>query len=91
MMEPVAFGSSVMFGRYTSNFKETVEQLLRHGGAREVADAANLSEALIADLDDPETAADRGAAGREYVLAQHGASSRTLAELDRLIELPLVA
>ncbi len=32
MMEPVAFGSSVLFGRYTSNFRETVEQLLARGG-----------------------------------------------------------
>ena len=38
------------------------------------------------DLDDPEAAAARGAAGRAFVLAQHGASARTLAELDRLVE-----
>jgi 3-deoxy-D-manno-octulosonic-acid transferase len=90
MMEPVAFGSSVLFGRYTANFRETVEQLLARGGARQVNDAAELAEALIADLDDPETAASRGAAGRAYVLAQHGASTRTLAELDRLVESPLL-
>ena len=39
-----------------------VEQLLSRGGAREVADAAELAEALLADLDDPESAAARGAA-----------------------------
>ena len=42
--------------------------------------------ALIEDLNDPETASRRGAAGRAYVLAQHGAANRTLAELDRLVE-----
>ena len=68
MMEPAAFGASVLFGRYTGNFRETVEQLLERGGAREVADAAQLTAALLEDLDDPETAAERGAAGRAFVL-----------------------
>jgi 3-deoxy-D-manno-octulosonic-acid transferase len=86
MMEPAAFGASVLFGPHTSNFRETVEQLISRGGARQVAGPAELAEALIADLDDPETAAGRGAAGRAYVLAQNGASTRTLAELDRLVE-----
>lgn len=86
MMEPAAFGASVLFGPYTANFRETVEQLLARGGARQVAGAAELGSALIADLDDPEAAAGRGAAGRAYVLAQNGASTRTLAELDRLVE-----
>lgn len=91
MMEPAAFGASVLFGPYTSNFRETVEQLLQRGGARQVADAAELTEALIEDLDEPELAAARGAAARSYVLAQHGASDRTLAELDRLVDAPAVA
>ena len=86
MMEPAAYGASVLFGPYTSNFRDTVDQLLERGGARRVADAAELASALIEDLEDPETAAGRGAAGRAYVLAQIGATHRTLAELDRLVE-----
>jgi 3-deoxy-D-manno-octulosonic-acid transferase len=86
MMEPAAYGASVMFGPYIANFRETVDQLLRHNGARQVADADELARGLLADLDDPESAAARGAAGRDYVLAQHGAAGRTLAELDRLVE-----
>ena len=73
MMEPAAFGAAVLFGPYTSNFREIVEQLLERGGAREVADAAELAAALLEDLDDPETAAERGAAAARYVLAQNGA------------------
>jgi 3-deoxy-D-manno-octulosonic-acid transferase len=86
MMEPVAYGASVLFGPYTSNFRETVDRLLERGGARQVADAEELTSALIDDLNDPETAASRGAAGRAYVLAQNGAANRTVAELDRLVE-----
>ena len=86
MMEPAAFGASVLFGPYTENFRETVRELLARGGARRVADASELTSALIDDLDDPESAAARGAAGRAFVLAQNGAAERTLAELERLVE-----
>jgi 3-deoxy-D-manno-octulosonic-acid transferase len=86
MMEPAAYGASVLFGPHTSNFRETVERLLERGGARVVAHAGALTAALIEDLDDPETAASRGAAGRAFVLAQNGAADRTLGELDRLVE-----
>ncbi len=86
MMEPAAFGAALLFGPYTSNFREVVEQLLARDAARVVLDAADLARALLDDLDDPETAAARGAAAREYVLAQDGASGRTFLELDRLVD-----
>lgn len=86
MMEPAAYGAAVMFGPHTANFRDTVEQLLARQAARQVADAADLARALLDDLNDPESAAARGAAAREFVLAQNGATDRTLAELDRLVE-----
>ena len=87
MMEPAAFGAAVLFGPYTSNFREGGRAAPRpRGCAREVADAAELAEALLADLDDPESAAARGTAAREYVLAQDGASGRTFTEIDRLVD-----
>lgn len=87
MMEPAAFGASVLFGRHTGNFRAVVEQLLWRDGARVVEDARDLTAAVRADLDDPEAAAARGAAARAFVLAQEGASGRTFAELDRLVEM----
>ncbi len=86
MMEPAAYGAAVMFGRYTSNFRETVEELLRRRAARQVADAEELTRVLLEDLDDREAAAARGAAARQFVLTKNGAVGRTLAELDRLVE-----
>jgi 3-deoxy-D-manno-octulosonic-acid transferase len=86
MMEPAAYGASVMFGPHVANFRDTVDQLLERDAARQVADAEELTRGLLADLDDPEAAATRGAAGRSFVLAQNGAAGRTLAELDRLVE-----
>ncbi|CAN5599386.1 3-deoxy-D-manno-octulosonic acid transferase [soil metagenome] len=86
MMEPAAYGASVLFGPYTSNFREAVEGLLDRGGARRVNDARDLTAALLADLADPETADARADAGRAFVLTQNGAADRTVALLDRLIE-----
>ncbi len=86
MMEPAAFGAALLFGPHTSNFREVVEQLLARDAARVVVDARDLAEALLADLDDPESAAARGAAARDYVLAQDGASGRTFLEIDRLVD-----
>ena len=87
MMEPAAFGAALLLGRHTANFREVVEHLRDRGAARFVADAGELAEALLADLDDPEMAAARGSAARSYVLAQDGASGRTFAEIDRLVDL----
>jgi 3-deoxy-D-manno-octulosonic-acid transferase len=86
MMEPAAYGASVMFGPHIANFRETVDELLRRNAARQVADADALARGLLDDLDDPDAAAARGKAGRAFVLAQDGAAGRTLAVLDRLIE-----
>ncbi len=86
MMEPAAYGASVLFGPHTANFRETVAQLLARNAARRVACPRDLAARLREDLDDPEEAAARGEAGRRFVLAQHGASGRTLQELDRLVE-----
>lgn len=86
MMEPAAYGASVIFGPHTANFRETVEQLLARNGARQVSGPEALTLGLLDDLNDPETAAARGEAGRKFVLAQNGASGRTLVALDRLVE-----
>ena len=92
MMEPAAFGASVLFGPHTENFRETVEQLLARGGARRVGRRRRAGRAPCSTTcDDPEAAAARGAAGRAFVLAQNGAADRTLAELDRLVESAITA
>ncbi len=85
MMEPAAYGASVMFGPHTGNFRDAVEGLLSCRGARRVKDAQDLTRALLDDLENPQDAAARGDAGQAFVLAQNGASARTLAELEGLV------
>jgi 3-deoxy-D-manno-octulosonic-acid transferase len=88
MMEPAAMGASVMFGPHTSNFREAAEGLIARNAARRVADTAALTQALLADLADPEAAEQRGAAARAFVLAQQGATERTLGYLERFFDKP---
>lgn len=87
MMEPAAFGATVLFGPHTINFKATVEALIRRDAARVVRDGDELTAALIDALDDPETAAERGERARRFVLAQRGATARTVDCLERLAPL----
>jgi 3-deoxy-D-manno-octulosonic-acid transferase len=85
MMEPSAFGASVLFGPHTSNFREAVEGLLDRRAARVVRSGSELSEGLLLELADRDASRARGAAARSFVLAQRGATDRTLAVFDRLI------
>lgn len=85
MMEPSAFGASVMFGPNTSNFKEAVEGLLDRRAAQVVHDASELAGALRAELEHLDSARARGQSARSFVLAQRGATTRTIALIERLV------
>jgi 3-deoxy-D-manno-octulosonic-acid transferase len=86
MMEPAAYGASVIFGPHTTNFRRPAEQLLERRGARCVKNERELTAALLDDLRDPESIDRRGQAARTFVTAQRGAAARTLAEIDRLLD-----
>jgi 3-deoxy-D-manno-octulosonic-acid transferase len=84
MIEPAAFGAAVTFGPYVWNFKEPVRRLLDVLGAYQVADAAELEKVTLRLLADPAERRGAGAAARAFVLAQQGATRRTLDLLDAL-------
>lgn len=88
MMEPAAYGASVMFGPYTENFRADVESLVALDSVRVVPSPQALGPALIQDLDDPESAAQRGERARAFVRAQQGAAERAIAILERLDDSP---
>ena len=82
MIEPAAFGAAVVFGPHVWNFKDTSRRLLEVGGAYQVADGRELTATVARLLDDEPERRAAGAAARAFVLAQQGATQRTLDLLD---------
>ena len=85
MIEPAGLGVPVLFGPHTFNFKDAVTGLLEVDGAIRVVDAAELEEHLCKLLTDAGLRTNIGAAAREFVLRQQGATARTLDEIDDLM------
>jgi 3-deoxy-D-manno-octulosonic-acid transferase len=87
MIEPAAFGAAVVFGPHVWNFKEPARRLVEAGGAYRVADGAALQEAVVRLLRDEGERRSAGKAARAFVLAQQGATERTLDLLGQLLAL----
>ncbi len=86
MIEPAAYGAAVVFGPHVWNFRDTAERLLHAHAAIQVMNAAELDSAirrLISDLAERQRL---GAAGKELVRQQQGATERTIDCLDHLID-----
>lgn len=88
MMEPAAFGASVYYGPFTSNFRDTVQLLESRDAARTVANGNALFAAIREDIASKSIRIAKGMRARELVMAQAGATSRTVVELERLMESP---
>jgi 3-deoxy-D-manno-octulosonic-acid transferase len=85
MIEPAGLGVPVLFGPHTWNFKDAVAGLLEVDGAIQVADEMELEREVARLLDDTELRQRMGAAARNFVTAQQGATQRTLDLLDRVL------
>jgi 3-deoxy-D-manno-octulosonic-acid transferase len=85
MIEPAGLGVPVIFGPHTWNFKDAVAGLLEVDGAMRVQDGAELEREVARLLVSPDVCSRMGSAARGFVLAQQGATGRTLDLLDRVI------
>jgi 3-deoxy-D-manno-octulosonic-acid transferase len=85
-LEPAVWGVPVVSGSHVHNFNEVYAEMTTAGAARLVADGAELTLAAAAWLDEPDLATAAGAAGREVVLANRGATERTVAALFEMID-----
>ena len=85
MLEPALRSKPVLFGPYTSNFRESAEMLLEAGGARRVADAAGLEAALRELLEKPDIAQAMGEAGYQAVVRRQGGVRATLELVSRYL------
>ena len=78
MLEPALRGKPVLFGPHTHNFRDAASMLRASGGGRVVHDAAELGTELRRLLGDSELREHLGEAGRDAVVARHGAVRATL-------------
>jgi 3-deoxy-D-manno-octulosonic-acid transferase len=85
MLEPALRSKPVLFGPYTSNFRESAEMLLEAGGARRVTDAAALESALRELLEKPDIARAMGDAGYQAVVRRQGGVRATLELVSRYL------
>lgn len=89
MIEPAAFGAAVLFGPNTWNFQDIVGRLLDQGGATVVPSTDDFRGFVQNLLADPDRRLQMGAAARECVVSQAGASAQTVAELIRVLNEPV--
>jgi 3-deoxy-D-manno-octulosonic-acid transferase len=85
MIEPAAFGAAVVFGPHVWNFRDTAARLVEAGAACQVGDAAELGAAVARLLAKAGQRQRMGAAARDFVLRQQGATERTLDLLEPLL------
>jgi 3-deoxy-D-manno-octulosonic-acid transferase len=78
MMEPAALGKCTLFGPYTFNFKQTVQELLAGQGAIEVADKEQLFEMTRTCLLESGFARQIAENGRRIILRNKGATQKTI-------------
>lgn len=81
-LEAAGFGVPCVFGPYMRNFIDPARVLVQTGGAHQVSGPGALLPALQALLADPGRCAEIGRRGRDAVLANQGATVRSLDLID---------
>jgi len=87
MIEPVALGLPVIYGKYTGNFRGIADVLASHGGAKIVADENELANTIINLWENQEAAAEMVARGQSYIRAQQGATQKNINKILSLLNL----
>ncbi len=85
MIEPAAYGAAVLFGPHVWNFRDTATRLVESDAAVQVTDASNLEHELRSLVADGERRRRMGEAARQFVLAQQGATARTMTAIDAVL------
>lgn len=85
MIEPAAYGAAVVFGPHVWNFADTAARLIDAHAACQIADAGQLETVVRFLLEDEKERHLLGAAAREFVRRQQGATEQTVAMLGKLL------
>jgi len=86
ILEAAAWGKVVLYGPSMEDFLDAHQLLQSVGAGIMVRNAAELAERCLDLLDHPQELTARGAAGREALLAERGASRKNLDLARRLME-----
>lgn len=85
MVEAAALGKPVLFGPYTSNFKQTVDALLEGNGAIMVKDKQDLFETMQKCLNELVFAEKIAKNGREIIKKNQGATQKTIDQIAKFL------
>lgn len=85
MIEPAGYGVPVVFGPYTFNFKDAVAGLLEVNGAQVIHNADEMETVLKEWLSDIAIRTRIGENAKKFVVAQQGATSKTVREIRNLL------
>ena len=90
MIEPAAYGAAVAVGPNTWNFKDVVERLRAAEALTVVHDAESLAAFVVTASLDTTWREQQGERAKQVVLAQQGATARTIAGLKPLLDPPKI-
>lgn len=90
MIEPAAYGAAVAVGPNTWNFKDVVERLRAAEALTVVNDAKSLATFVVKAAQDTTWRQQQGERAKEVVLAQQGATTRTIDGLKPLLDPPKI-
>lgn len=85
MMESTALGKCTIFGKYTFNFKQTVDELLASKGAIEIQEPGQLPEIMIRCLADREYACMIARNGQNVIIQNQGATRKTIKAIEKIL------
>jgi 3-deoxy-D-manno-octulosonic-acid transferase len=89
MIEPAGLGVPVVFGPHVWNFRDAAMRLLEVNAAIRVEGTNAMEHELLRLLDNNELRETMGKSARAMVLAQQGATERTIDEIDEMLGLTL--
>ena len=85
-LEPAYWAKPVLFGPHMENFREIARRFVEAGGAIQVSGEQGLAREALRLLEDPARARAMGDTGRRLVEENQGATARSLAHIETLIQ-----
>ncbi|MDI6782632.1 MAG: 3-deoxy-D-manno-octulosonic acid transferase [bacterium] len=85
VLEPAILGKPVVFGPYIQETRDSTELLLTTGGGIQVHSEKELEDQILYLLNHPEERIDRGEKAKSAVIANQGATTKTLALLGKYL------